>query len=64
MMHGGPWPASSDSRSTSVGTRALLRFARPVCFQDFPQAILPEELQDSNPRGIARLVNGLRVPRL
>ncbi|AEI52240.1 aldehyde dehydrogenase (NADP(+)) [Runella slithyformis] len=58
MMHGGPFPASSDSRSTSVGTAAIYRFTRPVSYQNFPQALLPEELQDSNPLNIWRLVNG------
>ena len=58
MVHGGPYPATSDSRTTSVGTMAILRFARPVCFQGWPQAALPEELQDRNPLGIWRLVNG------
>jgi NADP-dependent aldehyde dehydrogenase len=58
MVHGGPYPATSDSRFTSVGTQAILRFARPVCFQDFPQAALPEELKDENPLGILRLING------
>lgn len=58
MVHGGPYPATSDSRTTSVGTLAILRFARPVCFQGFPQQSLPEELQDSNPLGIWRLVDG------
>jgi NADP-dependent aldehyde dehydrogenase len=58
MHHGGPHPASSDARSTSVGTAAILRFARPVCFQDFPQDALPEELRDANPRGLLRLVDG------
>ncbi|MFY9553008.1 MAG: aldehyde dehydrogenase (NADP(+)), partial [Thermoanaerobaculia bacterium] len=58
MHHGGPYPATTDSRETSVGTAAIFRFARPVCYQDFPQAALPEELQDSNPRGIWRLVDG------
>jgi NADP-dependent aldehyde dehydrogenase len=58
MVHGGPWPATSDSRTTSVGTLAILRFARPVCFQGFPQPALPEELQDSNPLGIWRRVDG------
>ena len=56
MVHGGPWPATSDSRSTSVGTRAIARFARPVCFQDFPDAMLPPELQEANPLGIRRMV--------
>ena len=58
MVHGGPYPATSDSRTTSVGTLAILRFARPVCFQGFPQQALPEELQDSNPLGIWRMVDG------
>jgi alpha-ketoglutaric semialdehyde dehydrogenase len=58
MVHGGPYPATSDSRTTSVGTMAILRFARPVCFQDFPQQALPEELQNSNPLGIWRLLDG------
>jgi 2,5-dioxopentanoate dehydrogenase len=58
MVHGGPFPATSDSRSTSVGTRAIFRFARPVCFQDFPDAALPDELKSSNPFGIWRLVDG------
>jgi NADP-dependent aldehyde dehydrogenase len=58
MHHGGPYPATTDSRATSVGTAAIHRFVRPVCYQDFPQAALPEELRDSNPRGIWRLVDG------
>lgn len=58
MQHGGPWPAASDPRSTSVGTAAILRFARPVCFQNVPDRLLPEELKDANPRGIWRLVDG------
>jgi NADP-dependent aldehyde dehydrogenase len=58
MHHGGPYPAASDSRATSVGTAAILRFARPVCFQDFPQSALPPELQDKNPNGIWRLLDG------
>jgi alpha-ketoglutaric semialdehyde dehydrogenase len=58
MHHGGPWPATTDPRATSVGTAAVLRFARPVCFQDVPDAALPEELRDANPRGIWRLVDG------
>ena len=59
MHHGGPYPATTDSRSTSVGTAAISRFARPVCYQDFPDAALPDELRDSNPRGIWRLVDGV-----
>lgn len=57
-VHGGPYPATSDGRTTSVGTLAILRFARPVCFQGFPQTALPAELQDANPLGIWRLVDG------
>ena len=58
MVHGGPYPATSDSRFTSVGSLAIFRWARPVCFQNFPQALLPEELQDANPLGIRRLREG------
>jgi len=58
VVHGGPFPATSDGRSSSVGTQAILRFVRPVCFQDFPDAALPAELQRANPLGIMRLVNG------
>lgn len=57
IQHGGPYPATTDSRTTSVGTAAISRFARPVCYQDCPQAALPEELRDGNPRGIWRLVD-------
>jgi NADP-dependent aldehyde dehydrogenase len=55
MTHGGPYPATSDGRSTSVGTRAIERFLRPVSFQNFPDAALPAELQESNPLKLARL---------
>ena len=58
MVHGGPYPATSDSRTTSVGSMAIFRFARPVCFQGFPGDALPPELQDPNPLGIWRLVEG------
>ena len=58
MVHGGPYPATSDGRSTSVGTRAIFRFTRQVCFQSFPDAALPEELKEQNPLGIWRLVDG------
>ncbi len=61
MHHGGPYPATTDSRTTSVGTAAIERFARPICYQDFPQAALPEELRDENPRGIWRIVDGKRT---
>jgi 2,5-dioxopentanoate dehydrogenase len=58
VVHGGPYPATSDSRATSVGTYSIYRFVRPVCYQDFPQAALPEELKNENPLGILRLVDG------
>jgi 2,5-dioxopentanoate dehydrogenase len=58
MVHGGPYPSTSDPRFTSVGSLAIYRFARPVCFQNFPQAMLPAELQDENPLGIRRLRDG------
>lgn len=58
MVHGGPYPATSEGRSTSVGTRAIYRFARQVCFQDFPNNALPAELRDENPLGIRRMVDG------
>ncbi len=61
MNHGGPSPAASDTRFTSVGTAALLRFARPICYQSFPAALLPAALQDSNPLGLMRLVDGQRT---
>lgn len=57
MHHGGPYPATSDTRFTSVGTAAMLRFARPVCLQNVPETLLPEELRSGNPRHIMRLVN-------
>ncbi|HET6247153.1 MAG TPA: aldehyde dehydrogenase (NADP(+)) [Tepidisphaeraceae bacterium] len=58
MQHGGPYPATTDARTTSVGTAAIERFARPICYQDFPPEALPEELRDGNPRGIWRMVDG------
>lgn len=58
MVHGGPYPATSDGRTTSVGTQAIYRFARLVCFQNFPNASLPDELQDENPLRIWRLMDG------
>jgi alpha-ketoglutaric semialdehyde dehydrogenase len=58
MVHGGPYPSTSDGRSTSVGTRAIFRFARPVCYQGFPDEALPQELKDANPLGIWRMVDG------
>lgn len=61
MVHGGPFPATTDSRFTSVGTAAIKRFVRPVCWQNYPQALLPEALQDSNPLQLPRLVDGTMV---
>ncbi|MEW6125721.1 MAG: aldehyde dehydrogenase (NADP(+)) [Acidobacteriota bacterium] len=58
MVHGGPFPATSDGRSTSVGTRAIFRFTREVCYQDFPDTALPEELRNENPLGIWRMIDG------
>jgi NADP-dependent aldehyde dehydrogenase len=58
MQHGGPYPATTSSSTTSVGTAAISRFARPVAFQGFPDAALPPELRSDNPRGIWRLVDG------
>ncbi|MCE9673048.1 aldehyde dehydrogenase (NADP(+)) [Myxococcus stipitatus] len=59
MVHGGPFPASSDGRFTAVGTGAIRRFARPVCFQDVPDALLPAELREANPLGLWRTVDGV-----
>jgi NADP-dependent aldehyde dehydrogenase len=59
MQHGGPFPSTSDSRSTSVGAHAIKRFARPIAFQDMPQDLLPEALRDGNPLGIWRMVSGV-----
>ncbi len=60
MVHGGPYPATSDARSTSVGTAAILRFLRPVCYQDFPDSLLPTALQQTNPLNLRRLLDGQR----
>jgi len=59
MQHGGPFPATTDARYTSVGPDAIKRFTRPLSFQNFPDAFLPEELKDSNPLGITRIVDGV-----
>jgi len=58
MVHGGPYPSTSDGRSTSVGTRAIFRFTRPVCYQGFPDEGLPQELKNENQLGIWRMVDG------
>ena len=54
MQHGGPYPSTTDSRFTAVGTDAIKRFVRPVAFQNFPNSLLPEELKESNPLKIWR----------
>ncbi|MGW8655340.1 aldehyde dehydrogenase (NADP(+)) [Streptomyces griseus] len=59
MVHGGPFPATTDPRGTSVGTLAIERFLRPVAYQDVPDALLPEELRDANPLGVWRRVDGV-----
>jgi len=57
MMHGGPFPASTDSRFTSVGVHAIKRWVRPFSFQDWPNELLPDELKSENPLGILRSIN-------
>jgi alpha-ketoglutaric semialdehyde dehydrogenase len=61
QQHGGPFPASSDSRVTSVGTAAMERFQRPVAFQGFPEELLPDHLKESNPLNIVRIVDNKYV---
>lgn len=58
MVHGGPYPSTSDGRSTSVGTQAIFRFTRLVCYQGFPDNALPDELKEANPLGIWRMIDG------
>jgi alpha-ketoglutaric semialdehyde dehydrogenase len=58
MVHGGPYPSTSDGRSTSVGSQAIFRFTRLVCYQSFPDAALPDALKDANPLGIWRMIDG------
>ncbi len=58
MVHGGPFPATTDGRSTSVGTASIHRFTRPVCYQGMPSDLLPAELKNENPLNVWRLVNG------
>jgi len=59
MQHGGPFPATTDSRFTSVGSDAIYRWLRPIAFQDCPDLLLPVTLQNKNPLGILRNVNGI-----
>lgn len=64
MVHGGPFPATSDARTTSVGATAIERFLRPVCYQDVPADLLPQALRDDNPLGLVRMIDGqLHAPR-
>lgn len=60
MVHGGPFPATSDSRTTSVGSKAIERFLRPVCFQNLPAGLIPAAIGDANDWGIARRLDGRR----
>jgi NADP-dependent aldehyde dehydrogenase len=62
MVHGGPFPATSDGRSTSVGSLAIARFLRPVCYQAIPDELLPPALRAGNPWGVARRVDGTVTP--
>ena len=59
MVHGGPYPATSDARGSSVGTLAIDRFLRPVCYQNYPDSLLPDALKNSNPLNIMRLIDGV-----
>jgi NADP-dependent aldehyde dehydrogenase len=59
MQHGGPFPATTDSRFTSVGADGIKRFARPIAFQNWPDSLLPDELKNSNPLNIWRTVNNI-----
>lgn len=61
MVHGGPYPSTSDGRSTSVGSQAIFRFTRLVCFQGFPDAALPDALKEANPLELWRLVDGRMI---
>ena len=58
MQHGGPYPASTDGRFTSVGTDSIYRWLRPIVFQDCPNVLLPPALKDENPLALERSVNG------
>jgi NADP-dependent aldehyde dehydrogenase len=60
MVHGGPFPATSDSRTTSVGTLAIRRFLRPVSYQDLPEGMLPAELRDEGIKTLPHLLDGVR----
>ena len=55
MVHGGPFPATTDSRFTAVGVQSIKRWLRPVAFQNFPDTLLPDELKRTNPLGVVRV---------
>ena len=61
MVHGGPFPATTDGRSTSVGSLAIRRFLRPVCYQDLPAELLPEPLGDAALKGLPHMMDGAAV---
>jgi 2,5-dioxopentanoate dehydrogenase len=61
MVHGGPFPSTSNAMHTSVGATAIDRFLRPVCYQDLPDSLLPDALKQGNPLALSRLVDGERV---
>ena len=63
MVHGGPYPASTDSRFTAVGIHSIKRWVRPFSYQDWPNQRLPDELKNENPLGISRLINGEQSTR-
>lgn len=63
MVHGGPFPATSDTRTTSVGARAIERFLRPVSYQDLPDALLPEAIRNGNPLNVPQRIDGVPAPR-
>ena len=58
MVHGGPFPSTSNAMFTSVGASAIDRFLRPVCYQDLPDALLPQAVQQANPLGLSRVIDG------
>lgn len=60
MVHGGPYPASTDSRFTAVGVNSIKRWVRPFSYQDWPNELLPKELQNENPMGILRSIDGIK----
>jgi NADP-dependent aldehyde dehydrogenase len=62
MVHGGPYPSTADGRSTSVGSLAIFRFLRPVCYQDMPDELLPEALMSANPLSLLRRIDGKLSP--